>query len=291
MNDKQPLIWQRGITLIELVIVMVILGAVSIGIANFIRSSVQNVVGINDREQLLSGARFPVERIKRELEGAIPNSIRVNKQVGEHCIQFVPFSWSTVYLDLPLANTSDTQVEMPIVAPVDINGDIFTITPGSDSAIVYPLRADDIYNASNINTELRKIRDIDACVGGSCTAFTDNALALTLSNGFTDGSPAERVYIAGDAVSFCVVNNTLVRFTSVITATQPETGSAGGTIVANNINNTLIAGSADVFSEDDPFQHFASSRLRNAVVQIRLRFLLNGEFITFQQEVHIPNAP
>lgn len=286
--------WQRGVTLIELVVVLAILGAVSIGIATFVRTSIESVVGITDRGQLLNGSRFPLERIRRELEGAIPNSIRVNKENGEHCIQFVPFEWVSVYLDLPQASTSDSTVEMSIIAPQDIDGNAFEIIPDTDQAIVYPLRSDDIYQASTVETALRKIRDIEDCESSSCTTFTGNVLTLLLSNGFAEGSPAERVYIAREAVSFCVVNNVLVRFTSTMASDQPNSSSADAfdtTIIANNINNALIAGDADVFAQDDPFQYFASSRLRNAVIQIRLRFLLNTEFVTFQQEVHISNAP
>ena len=125
----------------------------------------------------------------------------------------------------------------------------------------------------------------------SCTAFTNNTLELVLENGFLNGSPAERVYFARNAVNFCVTNNALVRFESEITASQPTTAGSGGVVLANNISNTLLSGAANVFSEDDPFQYFSSSRIRNAVVQVRLRFLLNGEFVAVQQEVHIANAP
>lgn len=283
--------YQRGVTLLELVIVIVILSVVFVGTASFIRTSVQSVIGTTDRGQLLNEARFVMQRIGRELEGAIPNSIRVNKQLGEHCLQFVPFKWSSMYLDLPVANESNTPVVMPIVAPVDIDGNVFELTPGTDVAIVYPLRSRDIYFSNSVATELRKVREINACTSGDCAVFTDNVLELTLSNGFLDGSPAQRVYFASESVNFCVVNNSVVRFTSVISANQRNTASNGGVLLASNIENTLLAGNEAILSEDDPFQHFAASRLRNAVVQLRLRFLLNGEFVTFQQEVHIPNAP
>jgi MSHA biogenesis protein MshO len=283
--------YQRGLTLLELVIVIVILSVLFVGTASFIRSSVQSITATTDRGQLLNEARFAMQRIARELQGAIPNSIRVNKQLGEHCLEFVPFKWSSMYLDLPAARASDTSVVIPIVAPVDVDGSIFELTPGTDVAIVYPLRSRDIYFSNAVATELRKVREINACNSGDCSLFTDNVLELTLNNGFMDGSPAQRIYFASESVNFCVVNNSVVRFTNTIAANQRNTASNGGVILASNIENTLLAGDETLFSEDDPFQHFVSSRLRNAVVQIRLRFLLNGEIVTFQQEVHIPNAP
>ena len=161
---------------------------------------------------------------------------------------------------------------------------------------MYPLRSDDIYsfNSGSLVNERLNVRNITGCgISGSqdCTVFTNNTLNLVLDNGFLNGSPAERVYFARNAVNFCVINNALVRFESGIAASQPTTAGSGGVVLANNISNTLVAGSGNVFSEDDPFQYFSSSRIRNAVVQVRLRFLLNGEFVAFQQEVHIANAP
>ncbi len=288
--------FQRGVTLIELVVVLIVLAITSVGITSFVSSSISSVVSINDRDQVLNGARFPLKRLQRELANAIPNSIRVLKNNGEHCLQFVPFEWVSVYLDLPVAQDDDYAAPMPIIAPQMLSGSVFEIEPDSHVAIVYPLRSDDIYlfNSGSIANERLNVRNIMGCGASgtqSCTAFTNNTLELVLENGFLNGSPAERVYFARNAVNFCVTNNALVRFESEITASQPTTAGSGGVVLANNISNTLLSGAANVFSEDDPFQYFSSSRIRNAVVQVRLRFLLNGEFVAFQQEVHIANAP
>jgi MSHA biogenesis protein MshO len=281
---------QKGVTLLELIIVLVILGAVSVGIATFVRSSVDSVVLISQREQLLSTSRFALERLRKEIERAIPNSIRVNKQAGEHCLQFVPFNWVSAYLDLPVAQSADYAASLPIIGPQQIDGTPYQITPNSELAIVYPLQPDEIYDVASMSNQLRKVRNVTACPSADCTTYTGNVLNLTLENGFPESSPAERVYFASEAVNFCVVNNTLVRFSSAIASTQPDSSSGSDTI-ANNIVNTLLAGSNTISSEDDPFQVFDASRLRNATVQIRLRFLVNNEQVTFQQEVHIPNAP
>lgn len=281
---------QRGVTLIEFVVVIVILGLISAGIANFVRVSVESVIGITERDQLLNSARFAVTRLRRELERAIPNSVRIAKANGEHCIQFVPFNWVGVYLDLPLATSANYAAEMPIIAPLDIDDNAYVLTPDTDFAIVYPQRPQDIYNASQQNNELRRLRNIDACANNDCAAFNDNALTLTLENGFPESSPAARVYFASESVNFCVVNNNLVRFSSAIEPTQPSSTNAAS-IIAGNIGNVLLAGSNTLSLQDDPFQVFDSSRLRHATVQIRLRFSRNDEQLAFQQEVHIPNAP
>ena len=277
----------QGFTLVELITVIVILGVLSIGSANFVRSAMGVFTDVNDRQQLLTQSRFALERVKRELRNAAPNSFRITGNSAIHCLQFVPVDWSTVYTSLPLTGSSD---DVDVVAMHDIDNIPYTLASGSQ-ALVYPVRPEDIYQSGS-----GRIRSINSCTDdgtdSACHTLddSDGIVQLDVADGFASTSPASRLYFVSQAVSFCVTNNQLVRFTSPISAVQPL-APVSADVLADNMTNTLSANPAAVAGSDDPFQVYAANLQRNASVQLRLRFTINAEPLNYLQEVHSTNVP
>ena len=73
--------FQRGFTLIEMVVVIVITGIVAGMVAVFIKLPVQGYVDAARRAELTDIADTAVRRMTRDLRLAVPNSVRV-RQVG-----------------------------------------------------------------------------------------------------------------------------------------------------------------------------------------------------------------
>ncbi|WP_371193523.1 prepilin-type N-terminal cleavage/methylation domain-containing protein [Glaciecola sp. SC05] len=284
---------QRGFTLVELVLVIVILGVVGIGISGFVRSATSAYLDMTSREALLRDGSFFVERFSRELNDAVPNSVRISGNAAVHCLQFVPLNWNTFYLDIPLIG------ESPAVADViELNNTLQgqSYVPDSDDmAIVFPLRADHVYGVID-PTEPNDIRtrSILSCSDddNDCTTNTDSdaVVQLTLAGGFFTDSPARRIYIADTAVSFCVRGSAVYRHQSNISAVQPLFTS-GGVLMAENITNILSANPTASSGAQDPFRLFDSTLRRNAFTQAKFLFTRDDEQISFLKEVHIPNVP
>ena len=76
----------QGFSLIELITVIVILGIASAGIASFVRGSMQTYIDVSTREQLVTESRFAIERLKREIANAVPNSVRITGNTNYHCL-------------------------------------------------------------------------------------------------------------------------------------------------------------------------------------------------------------
>jgi len=114
---------QRGFTLIELVLVIIILGVVSVGLSGIIGNAMQAVITVNEREQLLREGSFLAERVNREINAAVPNSIRISGNASVHCMEFVPMLFSSLYLNIPLANESGTTADLLELS--DIQGNPF----------------------------------------------------------------------------------------------------------------------------------------------------------------------
>ncbi len=96
-----------GFTLVELIAVIVILSILASMGASFVVNIMDSYQATQRRALLLNKARPALERITRQLRGALPYSARL--AAGGRCIEFVPIAAGGSYLDAvpDLANGAD----------------------------------------------------------------------------------------------------------------------------------------------------------------------------------------
>lgn len=274
-----------GFTLIELILVIVILGIVSISVSGIIRSAMNAVTTVSERENLVREGSFLVERFSREMGNAVPNSVRIAGSSAAHCVEFVPLKWSTIYLSLPLVNETETTAN--VVELVDINDNTYAPS-NSDYAIVYPTEAAEVYKASLNHRQLVTSCSDDG--DGDCASNddSDSVVQISFADGFDTTSPSKRMYFAQEAVSYCMRNNQVYRHVDSINTNQ-TIYTSGGTLMAQKLVNVL--GSSESVGEQNPFQSVNASLQRNASTRSLFIFGRDDEYVTFMQEVQIPNVP
>jgi MSHA biogenesis protein MshO len=82
---------QRGFTLVELIIVMVLVGVIAGILVLQIRPAMQSYLAIRQRANLTSQADTALRRIIAEVRTAVPNSLRYTwTDAKTQCIEFVP---------------------------------------------------------------------------------------------------------------------------------------------------------------------------------------------------------
>ena len=247
-----------GFTLIELITVIVILGVLASAISTFIKFGTQIYSETTARDQLVSSARFAIERLNREVRNALPNSLRLTNTNGGRCLEFTPIIENTIYTDIPVIP------EMP-KEPVNTI-DVIKFDEAFDAnwnAVVYPLSSDDVYGN---NGKVHSVVDIND------HAVDSNQKVITLGDDdalFAENSPTQRLYFINGTVEYCLLNNTLTR---------------NAILMAQNIHNLASP-------LDPPFEVLAATLQRNAMVQIHLRFEKHNEQVTFNNEVQVLNVP
>ena len=250
----------RGFTLIELVVVIVLLGITALTFTRLIINSVQGYLDTSNRQDSAAMARIALDRIARELREAMPLSIRISGT----CLQFLPINSSFVYTSLTVGSTSVQVVEPP-------GG--YSVPAGSYYAAVYPILSSDLYNT----TAMKSITNFGSVTGG--------LRALTLASAFTTihNSPGERLYVVNNLpVSYCFTNNSLIRYTSAVTAAQPTPGAglSNGAILIDKL--TAAA-----------FTYNAGNWQNNALVTIAFTISQassNNETLQFDHEVWLRNV-
>lgn len=88
---------QRGFTLVEAIVTIVIIGVLAGIVAVFIRTPMQNYADSAARAEMSDAADLALRRIGRDLRSALPNSIRVVGSDG-HGIEFLPTKTGGRYL-------------------------------------------------------------------------------------------------------------------------------------------------------------------------------------------------
>ncbi|GAA0374078.1 type II secretion system protein [Bowmanella denitrificans] len=285
----------KGFTLMELIVVITILGVVSLTVFSFIGLGTRIYVDATERDQLLSEARFVVERLNRELRNAVPGSIRTRQANtnSSHCIEFVPIKWSGFYTDIPVAPEAPVSTFQAVELAATMDSYVFS---SGDRAIVYPLTSRDVYNSTDVPREQYPISSVSG-------PDADGLMSIQLNGAvqFANDSPASRFYIGGQPVAYCfwreggVSDTWLYRYQGYGYISSP-TNSASVIALIRAGQSSLMAKGVHPYStlaanDELPFKVQAATLTRNALVQIRLRFELNEEIVTYHYEVQVPNVP
>ncbi|KUE80696.1 MSHA biogenesis protein MshO [Aeromonas schubertii] len=269
----------RGFTLVELVIVILLLGIMATFSSQFIGIGTQIYGDASSREQLMSDARFVMERLNRELRDAVPGSERIETMEGDWvdsgpCLRFWPMSASSRYLDLNLAVSGSSQLELVMATPASAAAPLVpdaSAVRNGDRLIVFPLPDGEVGSL------------LSGCAYGRCVAQVTAVLtpvsgAQTVHYASTqrlDGlSPGSRVYFAREQVRYCLEGSTITRRHSSLDGALPVSGVLMGQfLTAGRFYRESAAFNAD--------REFG----------VRLVFEHRGERVTFNHKIGGWNAP
>ena len=262
---------RRGFTLIELIVVILLLGVVGLGVTSLVRFGAQIFADVVDRDEVLSSSRFVLERLNRELREALPNSVREFNNGTLPCLEFIPVKARSYYTDAPFAGSPAAQLQAIPPSSYEFEA--------GDMAVSYPSvvgAQPDIYAGAN---KRFSIASYTTAGEGSLATFTF-ASPLT----FARSSPARRLYVVREPVSYCVSAGRMYRFADYgYATTQSGLGMGSGVLMAEGIVNVL--------SSEPVFSVTPATLTRNGQVTLWLRFAFNEGEVQFNHEVHIANAP
>lgn len=171
---------QHGFTLIELVISIIILAVIGIATSSYIATALTIYSNTSDQDAALSSSRFAMERLRRDILNALPNSLVVS--TDKKCLTFMPIVDVTVYEnDMPISPASSTTAT---IAPFEKEGVINGLT--NKNAGIYLLKESDLRT-----DKVQQFTDVD----GTTITFNGDI-------SFSRGSPAKRIYIFDEPKSY-----------------------------------------------------------------------------------------
>lgn len=249
----------RGFTLVELIAVMVILSIIATIGVGFVVRATESYQSTQTRALLVNTARQSIERMTRQLRGALPYSVRLTN--ADQCLQFMPIAAGGNYFD-PVPDQQNGAAGSATISVSPITVDFGT----AKYVAIGAMSAAEIYGSSPAS-----LVDCSGCTGG--------VLQLSFAKQWLRNSINKRFYLLDDAQAFCLVGNEL-RFYSGIDPQDANLDlTAGFDILARGVAST------------EPFVLANGSENRNTRVTIAVDFTSGNETINYTQRVLIRNVP
>ena len=266
---------ERGFTLIEALVVIMITGIIAVAVITFVREPILAYLDTARRAELSDEADTALRRIARDVQSALPNSVRVS---GTAYLEFLPVRSAGRYrADFGVAGTGDPlDFTSSTDSSFDVLGPTVTVAAG-DSIVVYNLgiTGADAYEGTTTS------RRLATAVGSlSVVQFNPNSAA------FPFASPGSRFQVISTPVSYACDLGTgrLLRYAGyAIQPLQPATLATLNALVAP----TVLANNLTVCS----FTYNSGALVRSGVVAIRLAITRNGETVSMLHQVSVSNTP
>src|SRR5574343_1051997 len=281
----------QGFTLIEMIIVIMVTGIALAMLGVFGRGQIEAYLASSNRAELADAADTALLRFGRDVQRALPNSVRPNG-VGLSVLEYVPIKDAGRYRAdvnssgggdwLDFGSTTDNSFE--VLGP--------PVTVGSgDQLVIYNLGVpgSDVYEGSNR-------RSISSAAGAqSSLQFT---LGSSPNQQFPLASPGNRFHVVGGPVSYECAADAVTPAQGVIRRhtcyafrpAQPAAGTfssltpyAGCTAVQSAVlvNNVAACN----------FSYQQGTGQRDAIVSLYLKLTRNGESVELLHQVEVLNTP
>lgn len=293
---------QRGFTMIEMIMVIVITGIIGGIVAVFLRSPMQGYVDSARRAGMTDIADTALRRITRDLRLALPNSVRVTGtcSASTTCyLEFLPTTGGGRYRAGPPGDQLD------FTAPdtsFEVLGTMPTLTAG-DSIVVYNLG---IPRPASCPAPLPTNCGTDAYEGDNRAAYSSvsagNIINFT-SHQFPFDSPSHRfqvinapvTYVCAPATSGNDGSGTLTRYWGYAPqAVQPNAVNGSGQLLDNlglALAGQLRALLANKVSECSFTYDANVVAQRSGLITMRLGIKEGGESVNLYEAAHVSNEP
>jgi MSHA biogenesis protein MshO len=287
---------QRGFTLVEMIMVIVITGIIGGMVAVFLKTPIQQYMDVARRADMTDIADTALRRIGRDLRLALPNSVRVTTSTcpsgSGTCsfLEFLPTSGGGRYRVGAASSGASAGCGSLAADAMDFTAadSCFEVVGGMPSGFAFG--AGDMVAIYNLG-----ISGASAYLNNNTAAInvpgsTTSIIKLNAAMLFPFESPNARFDIINKPVSYVCdpnVGNTLTRYWGyTIQVNQPTTaaqlsagGSATNALLAENVSTCNFSYGAFVVAQ------------RSGLVTMNLGITKSGETVTLFSETHVSNTP
>lgn len=275
---------QRGFTLTEAVVVIVVTGAIAAMMAAFIRTPMQGYFDSVHRARLSDLADTALRRLAADLRRALPNSVRVTSLGGNVYLEFLLTKGVGRYRAAPDSDGGGAVLEFGHAA-TPYRFEVLGFMPtkpivAGDAIVIHNLGpgfgASNAYLGSAGN--LRRV-----------SAVSGNNITLSPAVAFPQPSPDAHFHVVEDTVTYACIPNAVHPAAGEVRRYWGYAQTAVQPVSFSSVPNALLA--QDVSACSFAYEPNAPAT-RSGVVSIRLTLTHTGaDSVRLVQQIHVSNVP
>lgn len=269
----------HGFTLVEMIIAIVITGILVAMVSMFGRRQIDSYLDVSNRAELSDAADTALRRVGRDLQAALPNSVRNN---DVNFLEFVPIATAGRYRADTGGGAGDDPLDFTSAADssFDVFGPPVNIAAG-EQLVIFNLGqpGSDVYAGTSRRA---------ATAGNNLTKVT----YAPAGTQFPLASPQNRFQVVGQPVTYeCAANaanpalgRLIRRWGYGFLATQPVAADFAGGLGGQS---AVLVGNVAQCS----FSYTPAVLQRNGLVVIRLTLSHHGESVELLHQIDVLNTP
>lgn len=279
----------RGFTLVEMVVSLVVMGLIGATLVVFFRPALDSFLATRQRGRLLAEADHAVRRMAREVQSAVPNSLR---SPNSSCFELVPtrtggrfrMATDTVNAGSVPVDNSSTTTQFDVLSPMS------PLPQVNDWVVVDNQNAGDVYSGANRSAITAVGVPANSAHGPHRLGINALQFPLGYDGGrfsvVPDSQQAVFYVCSGASTTLDSSGNApgvLVRlkrygFNAAVPTTCPAT--AGGDVLANNVRSCRFL--------YDPNQ---GATQQSGFLSLQLELTRNNETTSLVVGAHVANSP
>lgn len=280
----------KGFTLVELVVTMSVSLIVVAFASMFVSVPVQGFMDQSRRVRLVDAAETAVQRMKRDVRRALPNSVRVTTNGSIAALELLGTLDGARYRERPPGGPAAMLDFSAADASFNIIGDFTQVTKPFSSTSSYlsvynvGVPGADAYELANVITPAgTQIDIVDAALPG------EDRVTLTPAFRFVWGSPGQRIFLVDGPVSYlCDTSaDTLTRYSGYSIASAHASRDSAGELLAAGAVSDVVADRIGACS----FTYAPGTAERSAVLTIEVQVTESGETVDLLVQSHVMNTP
>lgn len=280
---------QRGFTLVELIIVIVIMGVIGGMVSVFIKSPIDAYFASARRAALTDVADTTVRRMSRDLRSALPNSARIPNPDNQ-CIEFIPTKAGGQYrvtdlvagdgtsLSFEAGTTDDSfnmlskNMAMPASQRIAV-GDVIVIYNLGDGSGSDAYKQDNTAQVTGVSTSTAAIPETSITIR--------DTKDVSMGKLFLEASPSNRFQVIPkdeNIVAYVCQGGNLYRSARPLAEAASSSCPVNGAMLASNVVNCKF--------------NYDVGRAKNAFISLNIGLTdSTGETVSLQHEVHMGITP
>jgi MSHA biogenesis protein MshO len=281
---------QRGFTLIELVITIVISTIVVSFVSLFISGPVMGFADQARRARLVDAADAALRRIGRDVRRALPNSVRTTSTGGVVALELLGTVDGARYRAQPPGSADQILEFAAADGSLNVLGPFTQVVKPFSSTSHYLA----VYNVGVPGADAYELANVVTPAGTTIAIAADGATGedrVTLSPPFrfAFSSPTQRVYLLDGPVTYLcdTVAGTLMRYRGYSIAANQASRDSHGELLGAGASATLMADRLVACS----VEYTPGTAERAGLVSLQFTVQAQGESVSLLSQVHVDNVP